>query len=102
MTTPGLTIAVPRGALFSETLTLLDAVGIDTAEVRAFAPDWAGRVDDHHLMTLDAELRATHGTAAATEPIDTPIGPIEPGTVAAQRFRWEGPVDGGAVIPARS
>jgi ATP phosphoribosyltransferase len=30
-----LTIAVPRGALFSETLDVLDAVGIDTAEVRA-------------------------------------------------------------------
>lgn len=31
----GLTIAVPRGALFSETLDVLDAVGIDTSEVRA-------------------------------------------------------------------
>jgi ATP phosphoribosyltransferase len=31
----GLTIAVPRGALFKETLDLLDAIGIDTAEVRA-------------------------------------------------------------------
>jgi ATP phosphoribosyltransferase len=31
----GLTIAVPRGALFSETLDLLDGLGIDTAEVRA-------------------------------------------------------------------
>jgi ATP phosphoribosyltransferase len=30
----GLTIAVPRGALFKETLDLLDAIGIDTAEVR--------------------------------------------------------------------
>jgi ATP phosphoribosyltransferase len=30
-----LTIAVPRGALLDETLDLLDAVGIDTAEVRA-------------------------------------------------------------------
>jgi len=30
-----LTIAVPRGALFSETLDLLDAIGIDTAEVRS-------------------------------------------------------------------
>ncbi len=30
----GLRIAVPRGALFSETLDLLDALGIDTAEVR--------------------------------------------------------------------
>ncbi|HEU4978067.1 MAG TPA: ATP phosphoribosyltransferase [Solirubrobacteraceae bacterium] len=30
-----LTIAVPRGALFGETLDRLDAIGIDTAEVRA-------------------------------------------------------------------
>ena len=30
-----LTIAVPRGALMRETLDLLDAVGVDTAEVRA-------------------------------------------------------------------
>jgi ATP phosphoribosyltransferase len=32
--TPALTIAVPRGALMRETLDVLDAVGIDTAEVR--------------------------------------------------------------------
>ncbi|MEA2294058.1 MAG: phosphoribosyltransferase [Solirubrobacteraceae bacterium] len=32
---PALTIAVPRGALLRETLDVLDAVGIDTAEVRA-------------------------------------------------------------------
>lgn len=31
----GLTLAVPRGALFEETLGLLDALGIDTAEVRS-------------------------------------------------------------------
>jgi ATP phosphoribosyltransferase len=31
----GLTIAVPRGALFGDTLDLLDVLGIDTAEVRA-------------------------------------------------------------------
>ncbi len=30
-----LTIAVPRGALFAQTLDLLDAIGIDTREVRA-------------------------------------------------------------------
>jgi len=30
----GLTIAVPRGALFAETLYLLDQIGIDTAAVR--------------------------------------------------------------------
>ena len=32
---PGLTIAVPRGALFEETLDLLDKLGLDTAEVRS-------------------------------------------------------------------
>ena len=31
----GLTLAVPRGALMRETLDLLDALGVDTAEVRA-------------------------------------------------------------------
>jgi ATP phosphoribosyltransferase len=31
----GLTIAVPRGALFKDTLDLLDAIGVDTAEVRS-------------------------------------------------------------------
>jgi predicted glycoside hydrolase/deacetylase ChbG (UPF0249 family) len=30
---------------------------LDTAELRAFAPDWAGRVDDHHLITLDGDFR---------------------------------------------
>jgi ATP phosphoribosyltransferase len=31
----GLTIAIPRGALFAETLDLLDGLGIDTAEIRS-------------------------------------------------------------------
>ncbi len=30
----------------------------DMPELRAFAPDWANRVDDHHLMVHDAALRA--------------------------------------------
>ena len=33
--TEGLTIAVPRGALFADTLDLLDRLGVDTAEVRS-------------------------------------------------------------------
>jgi ATP phosphoribosyltransferase len=33
--TGGLTIAVPRGALFKGTLDLLDGIGLDTSEVRA-------------------------------------------------------------------
>lgn len=35
MSSERLTIAVPRGALFAETLDALDAVGVDTAAVRA-------------------------------------------------------------------
>ena len=49
---------------------------------------------------LDPELRTTHEMAVATEPIDSPIGPIQPGTVAAQRFLWEGLVDGEPVVTA--
>jgi ATP phosphoribosyltransferase len=41
----GLTIAVPRGALFGETLDALDGIGIDTAEVRA---------NDRKLLFADA------------------------------------------------
>ena len=49
---------------------------------------------------LDPQLRTTHETAVATAPVDSPIGPIAPGRVAAQRFRWEGLVDGRPVISA--
>ena len=30
----------------------------DHTELRSLAPDWANRVDDHHLLTRDSELRA--------------------------------------------
>ena len=32
--------------------------GIDTAELRALAPDWAERVDDHDLLVTDHSIRA--------------------------------------------
>jgi predicted glycoside hydrolase/deacetylase ChbG (UPF0249 family) len=32
---------------------------LDTPELRAFAPDWAARVDDHQLVTTDSELAIT-------------------------------------------
>jgi hypothetical protein len=32
---------------------------VDTPELRAFAPDWEARVDDHHLATTDAAFAAT-------------------------------------------
>ena len=43
----GLTIAVPRGALFRETLDRLDRLGVDTAEVRA---------NDRKLLFADAGI----------------------------------------------
>jgi ATP phosphoribosyltransferase len=42
-----LTFAVPRGALLAETLALLDALGVDTAEVRA---------NDRKLLFADAGI----------------------------------------------
>lgn len=51
-------------------------------------------------VTLDDEKRTTHSIAVATRPIETPIGVIEPGLVAAQRFCWQGLVAGQPVITA--
>lgn len=53
-------------------------------------------------FALDPEIRSTHEVSVATAPIDSPIGPIEPGLVAAQRFTWEGLVKGQPVITART
>jgi 2,4-diaminopentanoate dehydrogenase len=57
-------------------------------------------VADELGFDLDPELRTTHEMAVATAPIDSPIGPIAPGLVAAQRFLWEGTVDGTPVVTA--
>lgn len=40
-------------------------------------------------FAADAEIRTSQQVAVATAPIQTPIGVIEPGLVAAQRFLWE-------------
>ena len=53
-------------------------------------------------FALDEEKRTQHEVAVATTSIDSPIGPIEPGRVAAQRFTWEGTVRGEAVITVRT
>jgi hypothetical protein len=52
------------------------------------------RVDDH--------VASRHEVAVATAPIDSPIGIIEPGLVAAQRFTWEATVDGEPVMTVRT
>lgn len=57
-------------------------------------------VADELGFDIDPELRTTHEMAVATAPIDSPIGPIAPGLVAAQRFRWEGMLNGEPVVTA--
>jgi len=57
-------------------------------------------VADELGFDLDPDTRTTHEMAVATAPIESPIGPIAPGRVAGQRFRWEGLVDGRPVVTA--
>ncbi|MFP6623357.1 MAG: dihydrodipicolinate reductase [Myxococcota bacterium] len=59
-------------------------------------------VADALRFDLDPEKRRSHEVSVATAPIDSPIGPIEPGRVAAQRFTWEGLVRGEPVISVRT
>jgi hypothetical protein len=57
-------------------------------------------VGDEMGFNLDEEINTINEVAAATAPIDSPIGVIEPGLVAAQRFTWQGCVNGEPVIEA--
>lgn len=52
-------------------------------------------------FALDSEPLALHEVAVATQPVDSPIGIIEPGRVAAQRFTWQRTVNGEPVITVR-
>jgi len=51
---------------------------------------------------LDSEPSTRHEIALATLPIDSPIGVIEPGLVAAQRFTWQAFVRGTPVVTVRT
>lgn len=59
-------------------------------------------VADELEFDLDAELTTKHEVSAATKPLETPIGVIPVGRVAAQRFTWEGTVRGEPVITVRT
>jgi len=61
--------------------------------IRMIADELGFRIDD--------DIASTNEVAVATAPIDTPMGVIEPGLVAAQRFSWTATVDGQPVITAR-
>jgi hypothetical protein len=45
-----------------------------------------------------AEIRTHQEVAVATAPIDSPIGKIEPGLVAAQRFQWDAVIGDDVVV----
>jgi hypothetical protein len=47
---------------------------------------------------LDPGLTVSHEVAVATAPIISPIGPIQPGRIAAQKFRWVATVRGEPVV----
>ncbi|WP_435745803.1 NAD(P)H-dependent amine dehydrogenase family protein [Nocardioides sp. SYSU DS0663] len=49
-------------------------------------------------FSRDAEIRTAQAVAVATAPIDSPIGTIEPGLVAGQRFVWEAVVRDRVVV----
>jgi ATP phosphoribosyltransferase len=64
MSASGLTIAVPRGALMSGTLDLLDGLGIDTSEVRS--NDRKLLFEDAGIVTMrpsDVPTYVEHGAA---------------------------------------
>jgi hypothetical protein len=58
-------------------------------------------VADELGFKVDGEAVSTHEVAVATAGIDSPIGVIEPGRVAAQRFTWQYTVGGDPVITVR-
>ena len=58
-------------------------------------------VADELGFAVDPDPVTRHEVAVATQPIDSPIGVIEPGRVAAQRFTWQRTVRGEPVITVR-
>lgn len=53
-------------------------------------------------VVLDEPKTTRHEIAVATRPIDSPIGPIPPGRVAAHRFTWQASVDGASFMTVRT
>lgn len=50
------------------------------------------------LGIADAQIRTSHEIAVATAPIDSPLGAIDVGSVAAQRFTWDAVVRDRVVV----
>lgn len=62
-----LKLAVPRGALFGETLDVLDAAGIDTAELRGDSRSLIFEGDDIALVTMRPSDVPTYVEAGAAD-----------------------------------
>jgi hypothetical protein len=58
-------------------------------------------VADELGFAIDDAIQSRNEVAVATAPIETPMGVIEPGLVAAQRFTWTATRDGEPVVTAR-
>jgi hypothetical protein len=58
-------------------------------------------VADELGFDVDAKMTTAHEVAVATAPIESPIGVIAPGLVAAQRFTWQHTVRSVPVITVR-
>lgn len=82
--------ATPEAAMTSPMAGFL---GVGFTQSLAMVGDTLG-------FTLDPEPIVGHEVAVATAPIDSPIGEIAPGEVAAQRFSWQATVRGEPVITA--
>ena len=75
---------------------------------QSFMPDFLGvgfgqsihMIADAMGFKLDGGIKSTHDIALSNAPIESPMGIIEPGLVAAQRFRWQGMQADEAVIKA--
>jgi 2,4-diaminopentanoate dehydrogenase len=82
--------ATPQEALASPMASLLGA-GFK-ASVRMIV--------DAMGFAATGKVRTIQEIAVATAPIRSPIGMIQPGQVAARRFRWEAEADGRPVVSA--
>jgi 2,4-diaminopentanoate dehydrogenase len=80
--------ATPEDAMNSPMLKLLSGGFIQSVQM---CLDVLG-------FAASAQIRTHQEVAVATAPIESPIGTIEPGLVAAQRFQWEAVVGSDVVV----
>src|ERR1700712_1446067 len=78
----------PEKALTGPMQKLLDGGFVQSVKI----------VVDQVGFNADPIIRATQEIGVATGPIDSPMGTIEAGQVAARKFHWEALVDGEPVV----